>query len=551
MPKMLRHIVPGIIVLLVLAACATAPAGVARIDSISPASAPLGEAVQVRVLGENFSLAPAGSTPGAVQVEVCGAPLTDVTVGATQTRPLLLPPGAVINMIVSGELTGNLGAGSIAGISDVVVTLARGERLVLEDAFECLDATVGPELVIEPASWAGYPNETVSLTAFLDGEPATDVTWSVSGGWVIEQGNPALWQPPYEPGIYEVSAASGTLTASSEFEVLDRQQAHVSIPGAVELTGFAVNGEGSVALSAQLAEYGAAYVYDPETDAIRDYGSDSFASYRVQLNDIAWDGPRLLAVGSSTYNSTDGQPVAVDIEPTKLVPDVTWQPLVGTGAEHVAVAPGGERYMAGTMDGDIYLATLDAATTVVSAVQVIGGSGQDAVTALAAGPDGRLYIAGVTAGPDFEGHAAVESAFLLAYDPAAGAVDWLEFMDNAALADVFVAPSGTVYVAGWQAGQALAASYDPTGAQNWATPIEGWAAATGIVTADDSQIYVTGTQPAAAFAARLDGAGEPVWRHTMEPAVMRQSLGISLAPDESVIVVGDSGSGGSIVWLAP
>ena len=559
MPDLLRLIVPGIIVLLVLSACSRAPVGVAMIDGVSPGSATIGESAEVRVFGRNFTRVaaevPEGSALRGVEVEVCGAPLTDLKMGATETVPVLLPPGVVINLSVSGELYGRLGPGSVAGVSDVVVTLARGERLVLEDAFECLPAVAGNELRIEPQGWAGYPDGPLTLTALLHGDPAAGTRWEVTGGQLVKRGHQAVWHPPAEPGFYYVSVGVGELTAISELEVLDRQQLHVRVPGPVGLTGFDVHENGRIVLSAQRSEYGVAYVYDPLTGGLEEYGADSFASYRVKLNDIAWDGAQLLAVGESTYNRADGQSVVIDIDPARLVPGVSWLAAGGAAAQRVVVTPQGERYFVGQADQDVFLGALTPDGSGVAWSQSSGGSGADWLSAATAGPDESLLLTGFTQGPDFEGHAVADSAFLLSFATGSRAVEWTKFFSDTVITYVYASPSGMVYVSGAQAGEAWAASFDPQGAPLWEANFSGWTMASGIVTADDEAVYVTGTDTTGTypdgFVARLDGSGNPVWMYEVDPTAMTSPLGAALAPDGSVIVIGSGDVGAGLVWLAP
>jgi len=107
-----------------------------EVFGITPARGSVAGGVSVTLTGRNFAQT-AGA--GGLSVLVCGAPLRDVRV-VGEERQVLLPPAGRVSVTIGEELRGTTAPGEGVGVSDVVVVTPDGQRVVLEDAFECFEA---------------------------------------------------------------------------------------------------------------------------------------------------------------------------------------------------------------------------------------------------------------------------------------------------------------------------------------------------------------------------------------------------------------------------
>ncbi len=144
---------------LLLAACGglggtRAPA--VELLGVTPDRGLVGGGVSVTLTGSGF-LQPTGPSGGTLSVEVCGAPLQNVKVAGDEQQ-VILPPAGKVSVRVGDRVTGTTGAAGVVGVSDVVVLTPAGERLVLENAFECYEAAPAvKEFRVAEAGQAGEP----------------------------------------------------------------------------------------------------------------------------------------------------------------------------------------------------------------------------------------------------------------------------------------------------------------------------------------------------------------------------------------------------------
>src|SRR5690625_128240 len=140
--RALRLALSGALLLALAAACVSRDGVVptASIIAVSPASGGIGSGTTITIEGTNFSRlkgAEAGSDQD-INVLVCGVPLSEVQLDVRRERTVVLPPASNAILQIGDEITGVLVDGASAGLSDVIVSLAGGQQLVLEDAFECV-----------------------------------------------------------------------------------------------------------------------------------------------------------------------------------------------------------------------------------------------------------------------------------------------------------------------------------------------------------------------------------------------------------------------------
>lgn len=160
--------------LLGLAAC-TSTGGLhlptAEVLTITPGQGPSGGGVSVTLAGAGF-VQPRDVSAGALSVEVCGVPLRDVRVGG-DVYQVIMPGPAGVMATVGDSVTGVTGPGGTVGVSDVVITTADGQRVVLAGAFECLE-----EVPVEEPTEGPIVEEFQVTEVGLVGEE-TRFAWSV------------------------------------------------------------------------------------------------------------------------------------------------------------------------------------------------------------------------------------------------------------------------------------------------------------------------------------------------------------------------------------
>ena len=215
--------------------------------------------------------------------------------------------------------------------------------------------------------------------------------------------------------------------------------------------------------------------------------------------------------------------------------------------------------------GDAYLLKLDAHGETLW-TRVFGSDQSDFSDGLAIAANGDVYVAGATAGSiDGRPHAGEDDLFVARFD-ATGKLAWLRQLGTSEIdiaTDLALGPDGSVYVAGLTVGvldgtsnagrdDLLVAKLDEAGATVWIRQFgsaEG-DAATAII-ADASGVYVsarsrgvldgtTASSPEARVVLKYSHAGEREWVHQLGPLHQDSWAGIALAHDGSALVSGSS-----------
>jgi uncharacterized delta-60 repeat protein len=189
-------------------------------------------------------------------------------------------------------------------------------------------------------------------------------------------------------------------------------------------------------------------------------------------------------------------------------------------------------------------------------VAVLGGSGADFGYEIASGPDGSIYVSGVTMSAGAGGH-----DLLLAKYTAAGELQWNRTLGGASAEQgwsVAVGSDGAVYVAGntQSAGAGnkdlLLAKYSSSGDMLWKKTLGGASGdgASSIAAGADGSLYVTGSTQSIngyddVLLVKYTAAGEISWKKALVGTSYDYGIGIAEAADGSVYVSGATQSVGA------
>ena len=307
-------------------------------------------------------------------------------------------------------------------------------------------------------------------------------------------------------------------------------------------------------------------------------------SWTRQFGTVADDSAAALAAGPDgsiyvagyTYGSLEGSSAGGQdafVRKYDANGNVLWTRQFGTAGVDYAYAltagPGGI-YVAGWTTGalegtnageqDAFVRKYDADGNVLWTRQ-FGTASFDYAEALAAGPDGGIYVAGQTWGPLGGIFFGVIDAFLRKYDPD-GNVLWTQQIGTPGDDDsrgVTVGPDGSIYVSGWTTGalegsnaggfDAFVRKYDANGNVVWTRQF----GTTGNdyaypLTAGPDGIYVAGYTTGSldgsnagsfdAFVRKYDFKGNVLWARQFGTAGDDYANGITAGPDGGIYVAG-------------
>ncbi len=228
----------------------------------------------------------------------------------------------------------------------------------------------------------------------------------------------------------------------------------------------------------------------------------------------------------------------------------------------VAVAPDGSVYVCGytysSSAGDYLLLVKFSSSGTVQWQKALGGSGYtgyDSGESVAVAPDGSVYVCGRT-----QSAGAGYYDLLLAKFSSSGTLQWQKTLGGSSYESgesVAVAPDGSVYVCGrtQSAGAGyydlLLAKFSSSGTVQWQKTLGGSEYDYGysVAVAPDGSVYVcgetrsTGAGRADILLAKFSSSGTLQWQKTLGGSSTDVGRSVAVAPDGSVYVCGESGSG--------
>lgn len=551
------------LMLTVIAACSPSGARAPVITGVSPAVLTVGQPAELLITGSDFY----AYSGGAVTAEACGAPLDGVGMVGAELRRHSLAPGVVVTATVARQLSGRLSAAAVPGVSDVVVSLADGTRLVLADAVECREAQAAEEVTVtlDPADASVLPGGSVTFTATVSGAEDTGVTWTMTGpeGSVLTaDGITAtliIGTGSADHIVTATSTADPSVSASATVTVADRVLATLELPLAAPstVTGLELSGDGRLALSLAQAASGEVIILaaDGPSSGGR-YGAGAFSAYAARPLGLTWQGADLLVVGASVgpealtgFLATFGN--------GQVTPAISWLPEPDWSAVIDAVTlADGSSIVAGQYPDQPALwpdgpargfVGVAAAGPTMPEVQLFGQAAFAPVT-LQATTDG-LFLAGQSGEPfGDEVPAGADDGFVMALTPELG-VAWVRFIGGSG-SDTVTTLAGTAgsVVAGGTSDLGGAAErgfvqlFDSAGGTVWTVEPEGVSAVTDVAASDSGRLYVLATGSGGDLLLSLAADGTELWRHEFRPELAVQQLVLTAA---GPVVAGTDGN----LWL--